>query len=119
MFNAAGVQVAYNPSYTPSIGSAAGFEVGTGQNEIPLNSDLGSASTVDTGTGEDEIPLNSDLGTASTKDTGTTTGNVLLSESAGLDNGETNWTSGKRADQCIKRASSSKKNAKFVGGHDY
>ena len=94
VFNAAGVQVAYNSSYSPSIGTAAGFEVGTDQNEIPLNSDLGSSSTVDTGTGDDEIPLNSDLGTASTKDTGTATGNVLLSESAGLNNGETNWTSG-------------------------
>ena len=64
-----GVQVAYNPAYNPITGDAASFNVGTGPNELPRNSDLssgafttvGTSATIDTGTDFDQIPLNTDI----------------------------------------------------------
>lgn len=64
-----GVQVAYNPSYNPVTGDAASFNVGTGPNELPRNSDLssgafttvGTSATIDTGTAFDQIPFNTDI----------------------------------------------------------
>jgi hypothetical protein len=86
--NSAGVQVAYNPSYNSNA-----YEVGTGPNETPLNSDLGSASLVDTGTAAGNIPLNSDLGNASQKTVGILTGQLPTADELGVV-GETNWNSG-------------------------
>ena len=42
-------------------GQAAEHDIGTGANEIPLNSDLGSASIKDTGTATGEVPTSDDL----------------------------------------------------------
>jgi hypothetical protein len=64
--NSAGVQVAYNPSYNSNA-----YEVGTGPNETPLNSDLGSSSLVDTGTGPANVPLNSSLSSGAFTTVGT------------------------------------------------
>jgi len=67
-----GVQVSYDPSYTPNF-TANAYDVGTGAGEVPTNSILGTASLVDTGTGAGEVPLSEDLG---------------------MDSGETNYTTG-------------------------
>lgn len=79
VLTSADVQVPNFPIDTvSSIGTAAGYDVGTGAGQVPLNSDLGTASTVDHGTASGNVPLNSDLGSASLVDTGTGAGNVPL-----------------------------------------
>jgi hypothetical protein len=86
--NSAGVQVAYNPSYNSNA-----YEVGTGPNETPLNSDLGSASLADTGTAAGNVPLNSDLGDASQKTVGTATGQLPDSDDLSMVGATENFTS--------------------------
>lgn len=43
------------------IGDGGSYDIGTAQNQTPLNSDLGSASKIDIGTDFDRIPLNADI----------------------------------------------------------
>ena len=73
------------------IGTAASRDVGTDPDQIPLNSDLPESAK--TGDYNDLLNLPT-LGTAAGKNTGLSTGDVLTPEGAGLDSGETNWTSG-------------------------
>ncbi len=86
--NSAGVQVAYNPSYNSNA-----YEVGTGPNETPLNSDLGSASLVDTGTAAGDVPLNSNLGNASQKTVGISTGQLPTADNLDMVGATENFTS--------------------------
>jgi|TARA_R110000851_G_scaffold272661_2_gene425399 hypothetical protein len=86
--NSAGVQVAYNPSYNSNA-----YEVGTGPNETPLNSDLGSASLVDTGTAAGNVPLNSNLGNASQKTVGISSGQLPTSDNLNMVGATENFTS--------------------------
>lgn len=73
-----------NP-FNADAGGFAQFYSGPGEYRI---------SAHDLGTGLTQTFDNWRLGDAGARDIGTATGQVLLSESAGLDNGETNWTSG-------------------------
>jgi len=97
---------------TNSYGNVITRSTGTQPDELPLNSDLpasaksgeyadltgipslGTAASVDTGVAPENVPLNSDLGDSSTRNVGLNTGDVLSPEGAGLDGGETNYTSG-------------------------
>lgn len=73
------------------LGTAAVRNTGTAQDQIPLNSDLSASAKSGDYNDLSNLPT---LGTAAAKNTGLNTGDVLTPEGAGLDNGETNWTSG-------------------------
>ena len=72
------------------IGTAASRNIGTAEDQIPLNSDLPASAKSGDYNDLDNLPT---LGTAASKNTGTATGEVLLSEDLNMDNGETNFTS--------------------------
>lgn len=73
-----------NP-FNADAGGFAQFYSGPGEYRI---------TAFDIGTGLTQTFDNWRLGDSGARDVGTATGQVLLSESAGLNNGETNWTSG-------------------------
>lgn len=73
-----------NPFFSDANGFAQ-FYAGPGEYRI---------QALDNGTGLTQILRYVRLGDAGSVDTGTATGQVLLSEDAGLNGGETNWTSG-------------------------
>lgn len=81
------------------VGAAPGDNTGDGLRTAMtkvnnnFSNSLHAASKL-TGTAPENVPLNSDLGDSSTRDVGLNTGDVLSPEGAGLDSGETNWTSG-------------------------
>ena len=81
------------------IGAAPGDNTGDGlrtaMGKVNNNfSNTSHAASKLTGTAPEDVPLNSNLGDSSTRNVGLNTGDVLSPEGAGLNNGETNWTSG-------------------------
>jgi len=81
------------------IGAAPGDNTGDGlrtaMTKVNNNfSNTSHAASKLTGTAPENVPLNSNLGDSSTRNVGLSAGDVLSPEGAGLDGGETNWTSG-------------------------
>lgn len=74
-----------------AIGTAASRNIGTAEDQIPLNSDLPASAKSGDYNDLSNLPT---LGTAAAKNTGLNTGDVLSPEGAGLDSGEVNYTTG-------------------------
>ena len=71
-----------NADWTLLLGTVATKNVGTGPEEVPLNSSFGTAASKNTGTAPGDVPLNSDLssllGTAAERDIGSGADQVPL-----------------------------------------
>lgn len=99
-----------------AIGTAASRNIGTAEDQIPLNSDLPASAKSGDYNDLTNLPA---LGTAAAKNTGLNTGDVLTPEGAGLDNGETNWTSGNLLNLAPELISVDSFNYTFPSGGTY